>query len=150
MKINSFTNYAFRILIMLGSNPDKTVSLTEIATSYKISLNHLKKVSARLVDNGYVSTERGRLGGLKLQKQPSEIGLGEIFRIAQTDTAFVECMAEEGDGCVISSVCRLQSIFKEALQQFISVLDGHTLSDLIENKAELNHFLGIELVQLPS
>jgi len=148
MKINSFTNYAFRILIVLGANPDKTVSLTEIAKAYGISLNHLKKVSARLVENGIVQTERGRSGGLKLQKAPADIGLGEIFRISQTDTAFVECLGEESPGCVISPVCRLQSIFVDALKQFISVLDEYTLSDLIQNKADLNQYLGIDVVQI--
>ncbi|TCS42069.1 RrF2 family transcriptional regulator [Reinekea marinisedimentorum] len=148
MKINSFTNYAYRILIMLGANPDKTISLTEIASAYDISLNHLKKVSARLVENGYVSTERGRSGGLRISKPASEIGLGEIFRIAQTDTAFVECMAEEGEGCVISPVCQLQSIFKKALGEFIAVMDRYTLADLVENKADLNNLLGIEAVQV--
>ena len=82
MKINSFTNYAFRVLIMLGANPDRTISLTEIAKAYDISLNHLKKVSSRLVEHGLVSTERGRSGGLRLLKSPSDIRLGEIFRIS--------------------------------------------------------------------
>lgn len=148
MKINSFTNYAYRILIMLGANPERTVSLTEIASAYDISLNHLKKVSARLVENGYVSTERGRSGGLRISKPASEIGLGEIFRIAQTDTAFVECLAEEGEGCVISSVCQLQGIFKKALAEFIGVMDRYTLADLVENKADLNNLLGIDVVQV--
>jgi Rrf2 family nitric oxide-sensitive transcriptional repressor len=148
MKINSFTNYAYRILIMLGANPEKTVSLTEIASAYNISLNHLKKVSARLVENGYVITERGRSGGLKISRPASEIGLGEIFRIAQTDTAFVECLSEEGEGCVISPVCRLQSIFQEALAEFIAVMDRYTLVDLIENKTGLNELLGIEVVEV--
>lgn len=148
MKINSFTNYAYRILIMLGSNPGKTISLTEIAAAYDISLNHLKKVSARLVENGYVTTERGRSGGLRLNKPAEEIGLGEIFRIAQTDTAFVECMAEEGEGCAISAVCQLQQIFKKALTEFVAVMDRYMLSDLVENKVELNKLLGIETVQL--
>ena len=104
MKINSFTNYAFRVLIMLGANPDRTISLTEIAKAYDISLNHLKKVSSRLVEHGLVSTERGRSGGLRLLKSPSDIRLGEIFRISQTETAFVECLDKGGEGCAISPV----------------------------------------------
>ena len=116
MKINSFTNYAFRILIMLGANPDRTVSLSEVAAAYDISLNHLKKVAARLVEHQLVETERGRTGGLRLLKSVDEVRLGEIFRISQTDTAFVECMGGDSSACVISPVCRLQSIFKTVHQ----------------------------------
>jgi len=147
MKINSFTNYAFRILIMLGANPNKTVSLTEVAKAYDISLNHLKKVSSRLVEHGLVTTERGRTGGLKLHKAAIDIRLGEIFRISQTDTAFVECMASEGPGCVISPVCRLRGIFSKALEQFVAYMDEYTLHDLVLNKAELNEHLGFELIE---
>lgn len=148
MKINSFTNYAYRILIMLGANADKTVSLTEIANAYDISLNHLKKVSARLVEHGYVVTERGRSGGLRISKDPAEIGLGEVFRIAQTETAFVECMADEGEGCAISPVCTLQGIFKTALSEFIAVMDRYTLQDLVNNKDELNSHLGVSAIRM--
>jgi Rrf2 family nitric oxide-sensitive transcriptional repressor len=149
MKINSFTNYAFRILIMLGANPDKTISLTEVAHAYDISLNHLKKVSARLVEHKLVSTERGRSGGLKLLRNPEDIRLGEIFQLSQTDTAFVECMGDSNaKGCAISPVCKLQSIFTEALDCFIQFMDGFTLEDLVQNKEELNQHLGIEVVQV--
>ena len=148
MKINSFTNYAFRVLIMLGANPDRTISLTEIAKAYDISLNHLKKVSSRLVEHGLVSTERGRSGGLRLLKSPSDIRLGEIFRISQTETAFVECLDKGGEGCAISPVCKLQGIFQQALTEFIVTMDKHCLADLVLNKDALNEHLGIDLVEL--
>ncbi len=146
MKINSFTNYAFRILIMLGANRDRTISLSEVAKAYGISLNHLKKVSARLVENELVQTERGRSGGLRLMVEPEDIRLGAIFRITQTDTAFVECMAGDPDVCVISPVCHLQSIFVKALVQFEKTMDQYTLADLVTNQDELNSHLGLELI----
>ena len=148
MKINSFTNYAFRILIMLGANRDKTISLAEVANAYSISLNHLKKVSARLVDHQLVRTERGRSGGLRLNCAPEDIRLGEIFRISQTDTAFVECMNGNQDACVISPVCRLQNIFATALKEFERKMDEYTLADLVANADDLNRYLGVELVPL--
>jgi len=133
---------------MLGANQERTISLAEIAKAYGISLNHLKKVSTRLVEHGLVSTERGRTGGLKLQRSPQDISLGEIFRISQTETAFVECMNKEGEGCVISPVCKLQGIFQSALNQFIATMDQYCLADLVVNKQALNEQLGIEVVEL--
>lgn len=133
---------------MLGANPDRTISLAEIASAYGISLNHLKKVSARLVEHELVLTERGRAGGLKLVRPLDEVHLGEIFRISQTDTAFVECMARDTQACVISPVCKLQSIFQDALTQFIEHMDQYTLSDLVQNKDELNEHLGIPAVNI--
>ncbi|EAR07650.1 RrF2 family transcriptional regulator [Reinekea blandensis] len=143
MKINSFTNYSFRILIMLGANPGRTIPLSEIASAYGISINHLKKVAARLIEQSLVDTVRGRSGGLVLKKAPEDIRLGEIFRISQTDTAFVECMDASSEGCVISPVCRLQGIFQKALAQFIDTMDGYTLADLVENKDDINVHLNL-------
>lgn len=149
MKINSFTNYAFRVLIMLAANPQRTVSLTEVASAYDISVNHLKKVSARLVEHQLIATERGRSGGLRLLRAPEDIRLGEIFRISQTDTAFIECMGAVDDaGCVISPVCKLQSIFQQALENFVAFMDDYNLADLVTNKAELNQLLKIDALEL--
>lgn len=141
MKINSFTNYSFRLLIMLGANPDRTIPLSEIASAYDISVNHLKKVSARLMEHGLISSARGRSGGIKLLVPPETVYLGEIFRISQTETAFVECLEKGEQGCAISPVCRLKGIFESALSQFIKVMDEYTLADLIENRDEINHHL---------
>lgn len=128
---------------MLGANPERTIPLSEIAVAYRISVNHLKKVSARLIEHGLVATERGRSGGLKLMRPAEHIPLGEIFRISQTETAFVECMDAESAGCVISPVCHLQGIFQTALAQFIETMDQYTLSDLVSNKNQLNEHLGL-------
>ncbi|WP_367109220.1 Rrf2 family transcriptional regulator [uncultured Psychrobacter sp.] len=40
-------------------------------------------------------------------------------------------------GCVISPVCQLKSVFFEALTAFISVLERYTLADIIDNEEEL-------------
>ncbi|TXR53274.1 RrF2 family transcriptional regulator [Reinekea thalattae] len=131
MKINNFTNYAYRILIVLGLNKDKTVPLSEIAALYDISLNHLKKVSARLVEHGYVETERGRSGGLKIAKPTVDIGLGDVFKIAQTETAFIDCSMKDSSSVLQASVSELQLVFEKALSHFIAVLNQYTLADLM-------------------
>jgi len=44
-------------------------------------------------------------------------------------------------GCVISPACRLKGVFFEALTAFVSVLEGYTLADIIDNKIELKALL---------
>lgn len=131
---------------MLGANQDRTISLAEVAKAYGISLNHLKKVSARLVENGLVHTERGRSGGLRLLRELEDVRLGEIFRITQTDTAFIECLGGDPSVCVISPVCKLQSILVVALKSFEKTLNEYTLADLVYNPEALNDHLGMELI----
>lgn len=44
-------------------------------------------------------------------------------------------------GCAISPVCRLKGVFFEALTAFVSVLEGYTLADIINNKDDLRRLL---------
>lgn len=148
MKVNRFTNYAFRALIAVAANPDKLLTVSDIARSYDISENHVKKVIARLIKHGYLSSLRGRHGGVKLAKPATSINVGEVFRFTQTDTAFLDCFARGVEGCAISPVCRLKGLFLSALDAFVAVLEQHTLADLVANPDAINELLAIEVVEL--
>jgi len=74
-------------------------TIAEIAKSYGISQNHLVKVAHRLALEGYVSTTRGKNGGLRLARPAAEINVGEVVRRMEPDMALVPCMQSLGDSC---------------------------------------------------
>ena len=60
MKLTLFTDYAMRVLLYLGSRPERLCSIAEVAQAYGISHNHLMKVVNQLAREGYVESVPGR------------------------------------------------------------------------------------------
>jgi Rrf2 family nitric oxide-sensitive transcriptional repressor len=130
MRLTRHTDYALRVLIHLGLQNGRQVSIRDIATAYGISEAHLMKVVHGLAKRGYIATTRGRGGGLKLARPPEEISIGAVVRDTEDDMALTECFGA-GNACPIAGPCGLQSMLREALDAFLVVLDRHTLDDLL-------------------
>ena len=41
------------------------------------------------------------------------------------------------ESCAITPVCKLKSVFAEATQAFLKVMDDYTLADIVNNEEEL-------------
>jgi len=143
MRLTYQTDYALRLLMYLAAHPDETTRVADVAESYGISRNHLLKVTLRLGKLGYVSTSRGRAGGIALALPPEEINIGQVVRQMEDGLALVECMGSAGGSCILSPACRLKKVVREALDAFLSVFDSYTLADISGNRAELTQLLGL-------
>lgn len=151
MNLTQFTNYSFRILMYVALHNDRPASLKNIAESYGISYNHLKKVASFLIEEGYLETQRGRYGGLLLAKKPEEIGVGEVIRKTEGPLEVFECFAAlKNCSCPLLQICRLRALLGDALQAFLAVVDKVTLADLIDQPKELRKSLGIEEIKKES
>lgn len=133
MHLTRFTDYSLRVLIYLGLKGEQRSTIQEIAEQFDISRNHLMKVVHELGQKGYVTAIRGKHGGLVLQRPPEEINLGMLVRDTEHDLRLVECFGEHSD-CRINQVCLLRSVFDEALQAFLAILDRYTLADILDSR----------------
>jgi Rrf2 family nitric oxide-sensitive transcriptional repressor len=59
--------------------------------------------------------------------------VGILVRETEQDLSIVECFSAKNT-CKITPVCGLKSMFGEALQAFLAVLDKYTLADVIQDK----------------
>ncbi|SMF76051.1 transcriptional regulator, BadM/Rrf2 family [Tistlia consotensis] len=143
MQLTRHSDYALRLLMRLALAPDEVVTIQEIAEAYGISRNHLMKIALELGRHGFIETLRGRGGGLRLGKAPSEIRLGAVVRATEDSFALVECFDADHNRCVITGACRLRGALREALQAFLAVLDGYTLADLVARPAALRRQLDL-------
>ncbi len=132
MRLTRYSDYSMRVLIYLAARTEKRCSISEIARAYGISENHLMKVVNDLARGGYVASMRGRTGGLRLARPASEICVGEVLRLTETDFDLVDCPS-----CLISPACGLQGVLGEAVAAFLAVLDRYTLEDLMRRKADM-------------
>ena len=130
MRLTHFTDLSLRLLMYLAIKPDGFATIQEIAERYGVSRNHLMKVAQQLVRQGFVASARGNRGGLKLQRPPQEIGVGEVVRATEDDFRMVECFETGRSSCTLLPACRLKGVLGEALSAYLRVLDQHTLHDL--------------------
>src|SRR5260221_257490 len=73
MRLTFSTDYALRLLMLVGLETDRLVTIEEVADRFGISKNHLMKVAYQLGQAGFLETVRGRNGGLRLGKAPRQI-----------------------------------------------------------------------------
>ena len=68
MRLTKRTNISMRVLMYCAVNKGRLVTKAEIAEACNISENHLAQVINRLGQLGFLMTQRGRNGGMTLQK----------------------------------------------------------------------------------
>lgn len=140
MRLTRHTDYAIRVLLYLGAQPEKICSISEIARAYGISQNHLMKVAHNLGKAGYIEGVRGRSGGVRLAKPADQINVGDVVRRTEEGFELVECGT-----CVIAPACGLTGALDEALAAFMAVLDRYTLADLLNKRSKLMRLFEIQL-----
>lgn len=140
MHLTRYTDYGLRVLIYLAAKSEGA-TVSEIAQSYGISRNHLVKVAHRLGQLGYIETTRGKSGGLRLVRAPSDINVGSVVRDMEPNFHLVECFNQPGNTCPITPVCKLKGVLFEAERAFMAALSAHTLADLTVNRDALMRLL---------
>ena len=136
MRLTTFSDYALRLLILCADKVEGQVTIAEAAEAYRISKNHLMKVANELVRAGFLSSTRGRGGGLRLARPADQIRIGAVIRHIEGNSGLVECMTDK-NACVITSACKIKGLLASALQDFYQKLDSETLADLASGSTSL-------------
>ena len=131
MQLKKFTDYSLRLLIQLAVTPGEWVSINTVATSYDISRNHLLKIVTELSQQGLIQTQRGKHGGLRLNRAPSEINVGELIASLEGKGTLVDCSTPL---CPILPACSLRTVLDEAQAAFYQSLRRYTLDDLVRGQ----------------
>lgn len=134
MQLTQFTDYGLRSLMYLAAQPEKRCSVREIAEHYGISRNHLVKVVHRLAQLGYVTSSKGKGGGIRLACEPETLPLGDLVLALEPTMHLVECFNRETNTCTVVSACRLKHFLADANTSFLQALNRHTLADAVANK----------------
>jgi Rrf2 family nitric oxide-sensitive transcriptional repressor len=142
MRLTLWTDYALRTLMYVGANEGRLATIAEIAATFAVSKAHLMKVVNKLARLGYVETVRGKGGGIRLARPPTEIGVGAVVRHTEEELAVMGCLADS-DFCRLDGCCVLKRAFREATLAFLATLDRYTLADLLMPKPALAHRLGL-------
>ncbi len=129
MQLDKFTDYALRVLMTLAVHTPERMPASAIAKIFQLSEHHLSKVASELVRAGFVSSARGRSGGLTLARPASQINIGAVVRHFKRDDPVVECFGSNRS-CLILPACGLRHPLREAQEAFFKALDRYSLEDV--------------------
>jgi Rrf2 family nitric oxide-sensitive transcriptional repressor len=129
MRLAAFTDYGLRVLIVLASTPERQTTTARLAQELAIPYNHLAKVVQDLGRGGYLATQRGAGGGMRLARAPEAIGLGEIVRFLEQRYAIVECFRADGGECLLTPGCRVRGRLAAAREAFLAELDKTSIAE---------------------
>lgn len=108
------------------------LSIAEIARLEQLPLAYLEQLVGELRRAGLVEGTRGLHGGYRLSRTPSDITIGEIYRVLEGPIAPVECTTEEylPGSCALEQGCLSRPVWLRVQEAISQVLDSTTLADL--------------------
>lgn len=131
MHLTLFTEYSFKVLMYLARRQDSLATIHEIANACGMSNNHLVKVVGNLIRSGFVSSVRGRKGGLRLARAPEQINLGDVARQTGMNLDAVECFDTTGRACPFETNCKLRAVMRDARRSYMATMEQHTLDHVL-------------------
>lgn len=139
MQLTRYTDFSLRVLIYLAVAPDRRVTINEISQKFEISRNHLMKVVHGLSSGGFVTTYKGKNGGMRLGRDAAEIRVGDVVRATEGVLSAVDCYSPP---CPLFDACTLRGVLDRAMEGFLATLDGVTIADLTRQPTGLTRLVG--------
>jgi Rrf2 family cysteine metabolism transcriptional repressor len=145
MRISTRSEYGLRALMELGVEPERALSLRDIANRQHISLEYLEQLMPALKKAGLVRARRGAQGGYQLTKGASEITVYDIMTALEGTFDPMQCLANGVpkpsedvpiDGCGASGSCAVQEVWRQVKNVVEAVLKKITLAQLIERQQQ--------------
>lgn len=144
MRLTRQTNYAIRLLMYCAANPGRLSRVGEVASAYAVSELFLFKILQPLVEAGFVETVRGRNGGVRLRRAAHEITLRHVVEVTEESFNLAECFETGSVECPLIDSCALNAALREALNAFLTALDGHTIASLVGQSSGIRRRLGLD------
>lgn len=130
MIVSTKGRYALQVMIYLAKNGGENyLSLKEIAEHEDIPHKYLESIMTSLSKGGLVDGSRGKNGGYRLTRSPSEYTVAEIIRLTENSISSVSCTQSEC--CPKSGTCATFPMWKALDNHIYEFLSGYTLSNFI-------------------
>lgn len=147
MKISAQEEYGLRCLLRIArTGAGASLTIPEVASAEGLSQPYAAKLLGVLRQAGLIESVRGRAGGYRLARVPSEIGLGSLLlTLGQPlfeETNYCEQHGGHKGPCVHQGDCSLRGLWLTLEQWIRQALDQITLADLMQDEAQI-----VELVR---
>lgn len=133
--ISTKGRYALRLMVDLATyESGKFIPLKDIAERQEISEKYMEIIIKELVKNKLIIGLRGKGGGYKLMRTPSEYTVGEILEAAGEQLAPVACLLPDAEPCSRRNACPTISMWEKYDAIVHDYFYGITLAELSPKK----------------
>lgn len=134
MELTTRGRYAVMAMTELALHAGQgALPLPTIAERQHLSVAYLEQIFLRLRRAGLVESERGRSGGYRLCRPPSEIMVADIMTAVEEETRMTRCVG--GDvGCVGEHKCLTHGLWHALGGHIRDFLGGISLSDVVSGR----------------
>jgi len=130
MHLTRQSQIAVGILAACARSPGRFLHTQQAGASSRATREHAAKIAHLLLRAGFLTTARGRNGGIALAQPPETISLGAVLRRTQPELSQVPRQSVEGN-----DTAQLASIVEQGLRGFIDLMDGFSIADLVAGRA---------------
>ena len=92
MRFQKSTEYSVRCLVWMARQPDRWVSVRELAERLDLPQKYLGRLFTALCRAGIVESQRGRSGGYRLQVPPERISVHQVIEAVGDDDWRTRCV----------------------------------------------------------
>jgi Rrf2 family protein len=138
MSLSKRCEYALRALIDIGLAAElgcAQVRIKDLAAHERISEQFLGQILLQLNEAGWLASRRGRAGGYSLAVPMASLQIGDVVRLVDGPIAPIRCVsvsAYERCSCPDEDHCGLRMLMLDVRTAVSSVLDRHTLADVVQ------------------
>lgn len=131
MELTTKGRYAVMAMADLAAHADQAaVPLSLVAERQRLPLSYLEQLFVPLRRTGLVESARGRAGGYRLARKPTEISIAAVMAAVEEITHFTRC-SDDDPRCSVATPCLthgLWSALSEATSEFLSSI---SLADVL-------------------
>ena len=130
--ISKKCKYAIKALLYLADNQaeGRSIFSTEISEKEQIPHKFLETILRELRNFQLLQSKRGKTGGYRLLKKPSEIKLVDLMRMMDGPIALLPCVSlnyyAPCDECD-EKTCTIKPVFEQVRDQTLAVLGNTTI-----------------------
>ena len=131
--ISTRGRYALRLMTELaGQEPEIYTPLKDISKRQQISEKYMEIIIKELVKNKLIQGLRGKGGGYRLTRSPSDYSVGEILEAVGEQLAPVACLLPEAESCDREDAGPTIRMWKEFNQMSHDFFYGISLNELTQ------------------
>ncbi len=130
LRVNKKMEYGILALLHLASEPEKTASVREIASSCKIPEPLLSKIMQSMKAAGFVSAIQGNQGGYRLSKGLADISLLDVTTLLVGPVQVTECLEPGNQHCPAKLGCAIKTPMHALNEKLIHLFQETSLETL--------------------
>lgn len=144
MKISTQTRYSLRMLSELAMHAETGIRITtkQVAQSQGLSEKYLESIATKLQKGGLISSTKGFGGGYRLALPASEITLGRVMRLMETNYFVTHCVKDPEKDCKVYKTCVIHEFLDVVENAMSKVVDNVTIQDICDRHAQRNSLNG--------